>query len=126
MTKGSLAEIRIICRKIKTDLSNGINPIEARKSRKLETQLEQAQEIEHRKRESERCLNHVEQNKLKRIYQRHELKSEQKEAWRLLGDRLTLLLTSEHRDNVVVAHFPSEQGSDSVTIPQKNIIKALV
>ena len=53
----------------------------------------------------ERCLNHVEQNKLKRIYQRHELKSEQKEAWRRLGDRLTLLLASEHHDNVVVAHF---------------------
>jgi len=53
----------------------------------------------------ERCLNHVEQNKLKRIYQRHELKAEQREAWRLLGDRLSLLLTSEEHENIVVGHF---------------------
>lgn len=53
----------------------------------------------------ERCLNHVEQNKLKRIYQRHELKAEQREAWRLLGDRLSLLLTSEEHENILVGHF---------------------
>ncbi len=58
----------------------------------------------------ERCLNHIEQNKLKRIYQRHELKSEQKEAWRLLGERLALLLTSEGRDNVIVARFPRSKA----------------
>ena len=33
----------------------------------------------------EHCLNNVEQNKLKRTHQRHELKTEQREAWRLLG-----------------------------------------
>ena len=48
----------------------------------------------------ERCLNHVEQNKLKRIYQRHELKAEQQEAWRLLGERLNLII--ENENNVVV------------------------
>jgi len=53
----------------------------------------------------ERCLNHVEQNKLKRIYQRHELKGEQQEAWRLLGDRLSLLLASESHENIVVGYF---------------------
>lgn len=53
----------------------------------------------------ERCLNHVEQNKLKRIYQRHELKAEQKEAWQLLGDRIALLLTTEDHQNVVVGQF---------------------
>ncbi len=53
----------------------------------------------------ERCLNHVEQNKLKRIYQRHELKAEQKEAWRRLGERLELLLQHGQRDNVVVGQF---------------------
>ena len=53
----------------------------------------------------ERCLNHVEQNKLKRIYQRHELKGEQKEAWRLLGERLNLLYTVQEDENVVVGKF---------------------
>jgi len=53
----------------------------------------------------ERCLNHVEQNKLKRIYQRHELKTEQREAWRRLGERISLLTTSEVHENVVVGHF---------------------
>ena len=53
----------------------------------------------------ERCLNHVEQNKLKRIYQRHELKAEQREAWRLLGERITLLLSAEEHGNIVVGRF---------------------
>ncbi len=53
----------------------------------------------------ERCLNHVEQNKLKRIYQRHELKAEQREAWRLLGERLELLLTVQSDGNVVIGRF---------------------
>ena len=52
----------------------------------------------------EKCLNHVEQNKIVRIYQRQKLEAEQAEAWRLLGDRLELLL---HKDaeNVVVTSF---------------------
>jgi len=53
----------------------------------------------------ERCLNHIEQNKLKRIYQRHELKSEQKEAWRLLGERIQLLLSTDSDQSIVVGHF---------------------
>lgn len=40
----------------------------------------------------ERCLNHTEENKVKRIYQRHDYKEEQKEAWQLLGLRLELLV----------------------------------
>ncbi len=48
----------------------------------------------------EKCLNHVEQNKLIRIYQRQELKAEQAEAWRLLGERLELLLRDD-ADNVI-------------------------
>jgi integrase len=53
----------------------------------------------------ERCLNHLEQNKLKRIYQRHEFKAEQREAWRLLGDRLALLHSAKMNENVVVGQF---------------------
>ena len=51
------------------------------------------------------CLNHVEDNKLKRIYQRHELKAEQQEAWRLLGERIALLLSAGEHENVVVGRF---------------------
>lgn len=48
----------------------------------------------------EKCLNHVEQNRLIRIYQRQTLKEEQAAAWRLLGERLELL-TRGDADNVV-------------------------
>ncbi len=37
---------------------------------------------------AERCLNHTEENKVKRIYQRHSYEVEMREAWRLLGERL--------------------------------------
>jgi len=43
----------------------------------------------------EKCLNHTQENKLKRVYQHQELKTEQAEAWRILGERLWLLT----RDN---------------------------
>lgn len=43
----------------------------------------------------EKCLNHVEQNALVRIYQRQSLEIEQAEAWRLLGERLELLTNNE-------------------------------
>jgi integrase len=40
----------------------------------------------------EKCLNHTEENKVKRIYQRQELKAEQAQAWQVLGDRLSVLI----------------------------------
>lgn len=39
----------------------------------------------------EKCLNHSQENKLKRVYQHQKLEQEQAAAWRLLGDRLDLL-----------------------------------
>ena len=39
----------------------------------------------------EKCLNHVEQNKLIRIYQRQKLEKEQSDAWQLLGSYLSKL-----------------------------------
>ena len=39
----------------------------------------------------EKCLNHTEPNKLKRIYQRASFDAPMRDAWRLLGDRLNLL-----------------------------------
>lgn len=43
----------------------------------------------------EKCLNHTEENKVKRIYQRQELKAEQADAWRILGERLSLLVSMD-------------------------------
>jgi hypothetical protein len=39
----------------------------------------------------ERCLNHVEANKVKRIYNRHSPREQMKEAWALLGVELQRL-----------------------------------
>lgn len=50
---------------------------------------------------AERCLNHAEENKVKRIYQRHSYLKEMTEAWSLLGDHLEML-THSLGDNVVV------------------------
>jgi integrase len=47
----------------------------------------------------EKCLNHVEQNKLVRVYQRQELKEEQQDVWELLGERLDALKSGSN--NVV-------------------------
>lgn len=52
----------------------------------------------------EKCLNHVEQNRLVRIYQRQTLQAEQMQAWRLLGERLELL-SSKTSSNVHTANF---------------------
>jgi hypothetical protein len=39
----------------------------------------------------DRCLNHIEQNRMVRIYQRQKLEVEQKYAWRVMGERFDLL-----------------------------------
>jgi integrase len=46
----------------------------------------------------EKCLNHTEQSKVKRTYQRAVREQEQRHAWRLLGERLNLLTTPEAAD----------------------------
>lgn len=50
---------------------------------------------------TERCLNHTEQNKVMRIYQRYGYEAEKREAWHKLGERLALL-TRLDADNVVI------------------------
>lgn len=50
---------------------------------------------------AERCLNHVEQNRMKRIYQRHTYEAEMQSAWRLLGQRLALLTKDNNGDCAV-------------------------
>ncbi len=49
----------------------------------------------------DKMLNHVEQNRLVRIYQRANFEAEQAEGWRLLGERLELL-TRPDTDQVIV------------------------
>jgi integrase len=49
----------------------------------------------------ERCLNHTEENKIKRVYQRDVPIAEMREAWRLLGERLALL-TNPDAGNVAI------------------------
>jgi len=49
---------------------------------------------------AERCLNHMEENRVKRTYQRHSYQKEMREAWQLLGQRLELL-TDISLDNVI-------------------------
>ena len=46
----------------------------------------------------EKCLNHVEQNKLIRVYQRQEMVPEQREAWHKLGERLEVLIGTGNYD----------------------------
>ncbi|MNG18515.1 Phage integrase family protein [compost metagenome] len=41
---------------------------------------------------AERCLNHTEENKIKRTYQRHSYTTEMAEAWYKLGKHLELLM----------------------------------
>ena len=44
---------------------------------------------------AERCLNHTEENKVKRIYQRHSYVREMSDAWSQLGHYLNDLITNE-------------------------------
>lgn len=48
---------------------------------------------------AEKCLNHTEESRVKRTYQRYSYESEKREAWRLLGERLDLL--TRDGDNIV-------------------------
>jgi len=71
---------------------------------------------------AERCLNHVEENRMKRIYQRHTYEAEMREAWRLLGDHLTHL-TKDLPERKV--ENPTQKGHRSsgkaITSRQKRI-----
>lgn len=48
----------------------------------------------------EKCLNHIEPNKMKRIYQRQTNEPEQKNAWKLLGDRIELLKNNTEKTTI--------------------------
>lgn len=44
---------------------------------------------------ADKCLNHKEQNRIRRTYLRHNYENEKREAWRLLGDRLDILTNTQ-------------------------------
>ena len=44
----------------------------------------------------ERCLNHIEENKMKRIYQRATYEAQMRDAWSIWGQRLTQLACSRY------------------------------
>lgn len=48
----------------------------------------------------EKCLNHTEENEMKKTYQHQTLTAEQAQAWKLLGERMEIL-TSSNTANVI-------------------------
>lgn len=55
----------------------------------------------------DRCLNHKEQNRVRRTYQRYSYQSEMKEAWELLGKRLQGITAAED----VAVIIPMQRGA---------------
>jgi len=53
---------------------------------------------------AERCLNHTEENRVRRTYQRYSYEKEMRQAWDLLGERLALLV---RRDDGKVVLLPT-------------------
>ena len=61
---------------------------------------------------ADKCLNHAEESRVKRTYQRYNYDAEKREAWHLLGSRLTVLTSPD--GNVVTlnsSHASSKQVS---------------
>lgn len=54
---------------------------------------------------AERCLNHTEENKVKRTYQRHGYEPEMRDAWQVLGARLELLTRNEVGNVVIIGQM---------------------
>jgi hypothetical protein len=51
---------------------------------------------------AERCLNHTEENKVKRTYQRHNYAKEMAQAWDTLGQYIEEVVSSAHVDNPAI------------------------
>lgn len=58
---------------------------------------------------AERCLNHTDDNRVRRTYQRYSYAQEMKHAWEVLGHRLAVL-TQPEGSNVVTGNFGSRAG----------------
>ena len=66
----------------------------------------------------DKMLNHVEQNRLIRIYQRASFGTEQAEGWRVLGERLELL-TRDDDGKITVVDFVEPRSSHLILREQK-------
>jgi hypothetical protein len=51
----------------------------------------------------EKCLNHTQENKVQRIYQRQKLHAEQAQAWRVLGERLQILVRGDDNNMIILS-----------------------
>lgn len=60
---------------------------------------------------AERCLNHTEENKVKRTYQRHNYAKEMQEAWQILGQHLELL-TDNASSLAIPTSFDTQEHLD--------------
>lgn len=56
----------------------------------------------------DKCMNHREQNRMKRIYQRYPYAAEKRDAWQLLGARLEQLV----RPSIVTEHTDGDASPD--------------
>jgi len=52
---------------------------------------------------ADRCLNHLEQNRLHKVYQQYGYENEMATAWRLLGQHLEAL--QNNSSNVLLVNF---------------------
>lgn len=59
----------------------------------------------------EKCLNHTEVGKVKRIYQRAQYKGPMRDAWKLLGSRLALL---QGMANGSITNVVAIRGRDAI------------
>ncbi|MBK6357142.1 MAG: site-specific integrase [Betaproteobacteria bacterium] len=59
---------------------------------------------------AERCLNHTEQDRVKRTYQRHSYEVEMKAAWKHLGNKLDQIVTAPAGDN---PHLSADDQSET-------------
>lgn len=75
---------------------------------------------------AERCLNHIEENRLKRIYQRHNYQTEMTNAWKVLGQRLQELTgrldaQGQCPEAVSIAGCDAAIDSTGISLPHANM-----
>lgn len=58
----------------------------------------------------ERCLNHIEPNRLKRIYQRQTYREEMRKAWHSLGEQLQVLTAGSHSSHPAHPDLKARKG----------------
>ncbi|MFP3584745.1 tyrosine-type recombinase/integrase [Paraburkholderia sp. SIMBA_055] len=61
----------------------------------------------------EKCMNHREQNRITRIYQRYPYSAEKREAWHLLGQRLELLTQQDSQQEPADKHAETQDSGET-------------